>query len=206
MTKHAKHAIKHDGSRNVSRLKKIQPWSQSGGRISSQADASRSQRKHPIGSQKYTRQVIMLMYGAQLITYLPRLNLELNLPFLQRITTPTSTRKSLMSGLPRRLRYCCSTLKVKYLDWTASRSWALKMLQQGSELRPANSVRPTLYRSGSWKKPFSLSATSMSFTCFQILSRHTDDVIQRKQQYLMYFQISLMRSPMARLRCYLYLI
>ena len=122
MMKYAKHTRKHDGSRNLSRLKKSQPRSQSGGRLSSQADASLSQRKHPTGSQKYTRQVIMLAtYGAQLTFYLTKLNLELNLPFLRRITTPTSTRKSLMSGLPRRVRHCRSTLEVMYLDWTASR-------------------------------------------------------------------------------------
>ena len=87
-----------------------------------QADASRSQRKHPTGSQKYTWQVITLVtYGAQLTTYLAKLNLELNLSFLWRITTPTSTRKSLMSGLPRHVRHRRSTLEVTYLDWTASR-------------------------------------------------------------------------------------
>ena len=109
--------ILYDGSRNVSRLKKIQPRSQSGGRISSQAHASRSQRKHPTGRRKYTRQVIMLdTYGSQLTTYLAKLNLVLNLPFLRRITTVTSARKSLMSGLRRRLRYRRSTREVTYLD------------------------------------------------------------------------------------------
>ena len=51
-----------------------------------------------------------------------------------------------------------------------------------------------------------LSANSTSLTCFQMLSRHTDDVTQWKQQYWKYFQISLMRTPMARLRYYHYLI
>ena len=122
MTKHATHARKHDDSRSVSRLRKIQPRSQSGGRLSSQEDASRSQKKHRTGSQKYTRQVIMLItHGAKLTAYLAKLNLELNLPFLRRITTPTSTRKSLMSGLRRRMRHRRSTLEVTYQDWTASR-------------------------------------------------------------------------------------
>ena len=50
--------------------------------------------------RKYTRQVILLStYGEQLTIYLTKLNLELNLPFLWRIDTPTSTRNSLMSGL-----------------------------------------------------------------------------------------------------------
>ena len=39
---------------------------------------------------------MIVTYGEQLITYLAKLNLELNLPFLRRITTPTSTRKLLM--------------------------------------------------------------------------------------------------------------
>ena len=168
MTKHAKHARKHDGSRNVSRLKKIQPRNQSGGRLSSQADASHSRRKHHTGSQKYTRQVIMLVtYGALLTTYLAKLNLELNISFLRRITTPTSTRKSLLSGLRRRLRHRRSTLEVTNLDWTASRPWAFKMLKRRSELRSANSVRSTLYWPGSWRKP--LHPRTLNCKNFQIV-------------------------------------
>ena len=116
---------KHAKARRLEKrfkAKKIQPRSQCGGRLSSQADAPRSQRQHLTGCQKYTRRVIMLVtYGAQLTTYLAKLNLELNLPFLRRITTPSSTRKSLMSGLPRRLRHRRSTPVVTHLDWTASR-------------------------------------------------------------------------------------
>ena len=113
MAKHVKHARKHDGSRNVSRLKRIQQSKSEWRTAFNSADTSRSRSKHTTGGQKYTWQVIMLVaYGAQLTTYSAKLNLELNLPFLRRVAIHRSTRKSLMSGLRRRLHHRRSTLQI----------------------------------------------------------------------------------------------
>ena len=84
----------------------------------------------------------------QLEIYLAMLNLELNLPFLWRSITATSTRKLQMSRLRRLQRHHRSTLEQTYLDWTPSRLWVSQMLARRSELRPANS------RPGSWWKPW----------------------------------------------------
>ena len=57
---------------------------------------------------------MLVTYGAQLTTYLAKINLKLNLPFLRRITTPTSTRQSLMTGLRYRERYHRRTLEAAH--------------------------------------------------------------------------------------------
>ena len=100
---------------------------------------------------------------------------------------------------PRTWRHAIVTPLLKKAGWTSLLHQAIVRFQILHSFRKSSKGLSTA----------KLSLTSMSLTCFQMLSRHTDDVIQRKPQYgkyLKYFQISLMRSSMTRLRCYHYMI
>ena len=109
---------------------------------------------------------MLVTYGLQLTICLAKLNLELNLPFLWMITTPTLTRLQ-MSGLRRRQYHHHSTLQETQLDWTPSTPWAMKMLSWRSELRPAQcALNPLL----TWRKPFSSWPTSQLFSTFRLLT------------------------------------